>query len=881
MSRKRCRPAIGGFGLTVCLWAGLSAAQDSRLPLPADEHRAVLGAATASLQAGNFADAADRWQSVLDMPEDYFDPAAPEQSLRLRAEESLLQSSAECREVYEVRYGPGARALLGDALRDADDDRLKEVVRRYFVTVSGHAAGAILAQRLADDGDALTAARVYDRLARHPLTTPGQQQEWLLRSGLCWRLAGFEAVASERLDARNRSVANQPPAENANPAFPSELQTRLAQQVAATGPGPTVALSETAMSRGNAQRNGQYVPAVPVGPLAWEYPVVDGADSPFDEARSELMLTRMRGLRDRKAGENPQRMLLTAGTPVTADGLVVVRGPGTIKAISLQTGALVWPSVYIDDTFFQLVTREWSRRDEDWHGPNLDLLLSQRMWRDSTAAALSTDGRFVYAIADGGMVSSIVQSAVTLPALSDHPLAPHSSNRLLAFELRTGRLCWELGGPRATVPLSGAFFLGAPLPLDGHLYCLVEDQGQVQLVVLESTADEARIIWSQALYNPMANLSNPAVGTARRMAGLTPSAMGDVVICPTGETTVVAVDRQRRALLWSYEYQPAVSESPQHQLMIRMVMQRQNLRGRIEDQLADELLKADHWQDSAVVIAGEYALLTMPDSQDLICLRLLEGTEVWRRPRGLRQFIAAVHDQRVVLVGQEQVDALRLESGEPAWTASLPIPGPGGRGFQHDRYYVLPLTTGEAATIDLVTGRETARTRLPDECARGNLTATDGRIVCQTAIGVQALQSLSHLSAETDAQLAANGDDAAALLRRGQIRLHLGQETEALADLRRAVGVDPQSAARGLLAATLIEGLRTDFDTYRSAAPEIEALATDAADQAQFHRLFAAGLQRRGEVEAAFQQYLKFADNSAGFSGLQKVDGTRQVRGDL
>jgi len=879
--RTRWHAAIGCLGLLLSVGAS---AQESRLPLPSDENRTLIAAADAAAAAGDFAEAVERWQTAIDMPEDYFDPAAPRNSLRSRAEAKLLSAPAAVLAVYETRIGPQARALLNDSLRDDDARRLHEVVRRYFGTVAGHAAAELVAQQLADEGNALAAARLYDRLTGHPRTLPAQRSEWQLRSAVCWSVAGFERTAQERF------AAYTPPTSEANNAAESPtaslsrgVQTWLAQLGRDTDAHVSAALHDTAIFRGDALRNGSFVPAVPVGPLAWQAGVVDGSDSrdryeSAGEPRTDEIVRRMRRLKEATASREPDRLLFPAGVPLSAGGLVIFRGPASVKAVSLESGKLAWSCTHIDDTFHHLLDQEWIRRDEEWYGPNLDLLLTQRMWRDASATALSTDGRYVYAITDGGMVSPIVQSAISLPALSDHPLAPHASNRLLAIELRSGRIGWVLGGPPTKEPLSGAFFLGAPLPLDGELYCLVEIQGQVQLVVLNPETHE--IVWSQALYNPNGNLSNPAAGMARRMAGLTPSATGDVVICPTGETTVVAVDRLRRTLLWTFEYQRPINETPQQALMMRMALARQQLRARVEDQLHDDLLRTDHWQDATVVVANEYALLTLPDSQDLICITLLDGREVWRQPRGRRQAIAAVHQGNVVLIGQEAVEAIQLATGEPAWQAVLPIPGPAGRGFRHGRWFVLPLARGEAATIDLESGRMVARARLPEGCERGNFIAAEGRIVSQTVDGVQSFRSLADLNSDVERQLAANPGNAGALLMRGELRLHLGEEAAGLADLRGAVESDPQSPARRVLATTLIEGLRTDFDAYRAAAPEIESLATAPSDLAMFHRLFAAGLQQRGEVEAAFRQYLRFAESVSGFAALQKIDGTRQVRGD-
>src|SRR5690349_6085227 len=106
--RTRWHAAIGCLGLLLSVGAS---AQESRLPLPTDENRTLIAAADAAAASGDFAEAVDRWQSAIDMPEDYFDPATPRNSLRSRAEARLLSAPAAALAVYETRFGPQARAL--------------------------------------------------------------------------------------------------------------------------------------------------------------------------------------------------------------------------------------------------------------------------------------------------------------------------------------------------------------------------------------------------------------------------------------------------------------------------------------------------------------------------------------------------------------------------------------------------------------------------------------------------------------------------------------------------------------------------------------------------------------------------------------------------
>lgn len=854
----------------------------SRLPTAPDDVRSALADGEAASQSGAWAEAVERFQQVLDHREDYFGPDGS--SLKARVEQLLSELPAEGLAAYERRFGATARGLFDEAVKAGSADGQREVLRQYFYTEAGRDAALAIAERQADGGDMLAAARLYDRIAAHPALPQSQRGAVLLRAAVAWWITGTGDVAQVRL--AERQTSSNPPAQPAVPADPVaalEWLSTIAPEPAAT---PDATEYHVSVFRGNPQRNGGTAPAAPVGPFDWQYPTIDLYDTWYAERIPELE-SRIDALQRRLSDpDGPEHLLLPAGVPLVANGIVVVHGPGSVKAVSLRTGELLWSTTHVDQTFKHLVDDRWEA-EEEWHKGNLDLFLAQRTWRDLTSASLSTDGTYVYAVFDGGMVSSISQAALNVPDLATHPLAPHPYNQLVAIELQHGRMKWTAGGPSGPYEdeLAGVYFLGAPLPIDGKLYCLVEDRGQVRLVVLDAARAAAdhlhpgrAVIWSQALYNPDVNLSNAWLGTERRMAGLTPSAHGDILICPTGETTVVAVDLARRTLLWTEQYREPTAGSPHQALAVRMMLARQQQRGRMEDQLAEELLRPDHWADSAAIIAGQRVLLTPPDAADLICLNLLDGSEIWRRPRGERQFLAGVYNDEVLVVGSRHVEALQLATGEPAWESSIPISGPGGRGFRHGHYYVLPLVTGEVITIDLQQQRMIACSRVDFEGGPGNLVAADGRILCQTSASISAFPQLDELRQSSETALVANPNDPAALATRGELNLHLGDEAAALADLRHSLSVSDLPRTRELLVAALLEGLRSDFPAYRAAADEVEALVTSEEERRRFHRLYAEGLQEAGEVQAAFRQYLEFAESMSGSMELERIESGRSVR---
>ncbi len=864
----------------------------SRLPTPPEALRSALVRADEQLQSGEVTAGIEMLQQILDHPEDHFASDSSESSFKAQVEQRLRTLSPEGRASYERRYGDQARVLCHTAVRTGDVDALQSVVRQFFWTEAGLDAAVLLAAHRLDAGDALAAARLQDRLLEHAAATGRRRQELLLRGGACWLQAGDRERALARLVELDqalrdggRQVAGRPVPEFTSP--PAALAWLADSFLAAVGPAQDAGgEGDVVVFRGDARRNAALEAAVPVGDGAWHYPAFDDYDTPAPDRAARL--TEVLQELERQYAENERDcLLLPAQVPLITGNAVLFPGFGMLKAVSPDTGEFLWAAtVGIDQSFRNLAGQRWEP-NESWHQGMLKLFLGQRAWRDLTASAVSTDGRYAYALSDGGMVSSLMQYSAAMSNLSAHPMAPHPYNWLKAYELAAeGRLKWQAGGPRGTLdrPLAGAFFLGAPLPLEGRLYCLVEDGGQVRLAVLNAERSamgpQPAVEWSQALYNPDRNLHNNMANAwqsvDRRLAGLTPAAAGGILVCPTGERTIIAVDVERRRVLWAHEYREAAASTQDQVAVVRMRQARQQS----DEQMLRELLSGERWHDAAPIIAGNFVVVTPPDSPDVHCLRLLDGQEVWRSGRGDGLYVACVHGERVIVVGRNEVRALNLSDGGPAWPRPAPIPVPSGRGFRHGHLYVLPLSTGEIATVDLERGRVLVRSPLQDRRVPGNLVAAQGRIFSSSPAGLLGFRSLGELTSDVESRLAASPGDPHALALRGELRLHLGDESTGLSDLREAARRHDDPRARQVLTSALIEGLRTDFAAYRNDADEIDRLVTDPQQRSMFLRLLAEGLEAAGERTEAFRRYLEFAESGVGTPVLERVDSERSVRSD-
>src|SRR5690606_31291958 len=140
----------------------------------------------------------------------------------------------------------------------------------------------------------------------------------------------------------------------------------------------------------------------------------------------------------------------------------------------------------------------------------------------------------------------------------------------------------------------------------------------------------------------------------RRMQSASPSYDSGMIVCPTGAGVVVGVDLAKRSLAWVYRY--PTNETPD--MMYR---------GR-EDEGVSSVSR--RWQDSAATIVGGRVLLTPPDSEELHCLDLRTGRVNWKQPREQMNRLACAEGDRLLLVGNRKLKALRLDDGKPAWTKS-------------------------------------------------------------------------------------------------------------------------------------------------------------------------------------------------------------------
>jgi outer membrane protein assembly factor BamB len=428
-----------------------------------------------------------------------------------------------------------------------------------------------------------------------------------------------------------------------------------------------------------------------------------------------------------------------------------------------------------------------------------------------------------------------------------------------------------LGGATEELGLAqvGTFFLGAPLPVGGQLYAIAEQKGDIRLLVLD--AKTGNVAWAQQLgvvEQDRDILQDPL----RRVSGVSPSYADGILVCPTSNRSVVALEPATRSLLWGYVYKSGDPLQPRQPPMFFGVSP------------SSDPEPANRWAHTEVVLADGRVLVTPVDSAELHCLNVIDGKLLWRKPRQDDLYLACVDRGKVVLVGRRGLRALKLADGEPAWpprSGELPPAAmPSGTGFlSADRYY-LPLSSGEVAAVDLSSGQIVHHYQSRRGVVPGNLVCSGGRVLSQRGGAVELFFQLDALRKQVDDRLAAKPDDADALAQRGEILWDEGKLQDAVDCFRRSLKLAAGPNARSLLRDALLECLRIDFAKYRIAGEEIRSLLDEPRQEAVYLRLMAAGFEQASQFPPALEHYLKLIELDRKQRDLEPVDKSHSVRRD-
>ena len=801
--------------------------------------------------------------AILDSPDDYFfrpDASLPvHRSLKAEARRMVGRMTKKGRELYELEFGSIAARMLDEAVTAGDVDGLAEVSRRFFHTRAGNEATFLLGFHHLDHGRPMAGALTFKRLWESSPNADQYEPALSLALAACWLQASEPEKARgvlEGLESGQPGGAVQIAGEEvALDSHKGGLASWLAEII---GPAPVSDGSrgdQWSMLRGDASRNAAGGGGGPLLTMRWRIPTTD---DPEVESLIE-------DLRRDYAQEDMQ--LIPAFHPLVVDDVLLMRTVSKLQAVDFKTGKRIW-EVPTEDPFDESL--DSAGNVASGRRTLLESSLRLRMWGDAAYGTLGSDGKYVFAVEDlkleDGM--GIRRQFVVNPMRPADAASLKPSNRLAAYEIRTGKLMWQVGGAanEHELRLGGTFFLGPPLPLMGDLYVLAELNGEIRLLALDSGSGD--LLWDQQLTVVNRDVLNDPV---RRLAGASPSYADGILVCPTSDKSVVALELTTRSLLWGYIHSTSDSQ-PRRQGMFMAPGQFPS---------ADT---GGRWIDSSVVLAEGRVLVTPVRSDELHCLDLADGRLAWTQSRNDDLFLACAYDGKAVLVGRRGVRALALNDGSVAWEkGSVEFPEGSsltGTGFRSGNRYYVPLDTATVAAIDLDTGRLAETFESRERAVPGNLVCYKDKIVSQRADGVEAFHQLDLLREEVKKRLAAEPDGAEALTWAGEIMWNDGNLREAVESFRAAWKLSPSIYTRRAFREALFEGLRGEFESYRGRLEEIRPLIDDVSQQATLLRLVAMGLEDAGEYAEALDCYRELIELDHDGQRMEPIDEWLALRRD-
>jgi len=837
------------------------------------------------IEAGQYAEATRLLDQLMAAPQDaFFMPrrgSAHWRSIKDEAARLIAALPPEGRAAYRLRVETRARQMLDQAAGAGRMDVVRTVADRYFHTSPGAEAMLLLAWDRLEQGQPFPAALYLERLKRESADAPRFEPTLSLLLAVCWYRAGLLARAERALAELPQDVRELQVAGRLQEAFDRGQSARWWLE-SLLGPAPAHSSGpQWRMYGGDSTRNGwaSFSGAYLSGPLV--SPLSDHAELAEVQRAIEKSL------------HEQFRLAVPALHPVVSGGRAVFRTATGLKAMELDSGRVVWEALSEDP--LQHLLRDPAAQELPWSAPEFRAALRTRFLQNRAFGGLSTDGRRVFAVEDLPLGHPVESRRIALTPAGRPRLAPGQTKRynlLAAYDLETGKLLWELNGsPETSQPAAEpVWFLGPPLPLGRRLYVLARVETQTRLFELEAAS--GRVISSLVLamdqssdektrFSPLGNLAAQSPDE-RLLAGYRPSFADGVLVCPTLDEHVVALDLAARKILWVHRL-PS-SEQSLRKRMIRIVQTRFN--GVSDREPPPE------WIDHSLVIAQGRVLVPAPETEELVCFDLHDGRQQWSVERDDGLYVGGVWNDRVVVVGRGSVWAVHLADGSFIWPhqrVSLPEGAlPSGRGLLAPPRFYLPLSTAELLAIDLVEGRLAARSRSPEGLVPGNLVAADQLVLSQSLTGLRRLEDLEARARRlglSDAAAQASGSGGAAdeqlLIDRGELLLCQGKPAEALRLLAKAAqGKPARSRAARLLIAAIMDGLEVDFEQFAERAASWTNLVEPGSTRAELLRRLAEGYQRTGRHERAFESYLKLLDTQSGPWKLDHVEAARQVRTD-
>ena len=875
-------------------------------------YRQYINVARDSIKDKAWDDAITALQKILDTKEDNYvqvrekDASGREvlrwTSVKFAANNLLGSMPSEGLDVYETRHGAKALAMLREAKETGDEDLLAEVAHRYFHTTAGVEANERLATMLLDRGQFFLAALRFgqmlklsqDRYPTGPLT--------LFKAALSYRRAGDKEKSESVWKKLDTALVGK---EGLQVGEATIALDRLRGFLDDDKQAISFGIYDWPMVRGDRANNAQGVGSPPLlDQPQWRRPLVmdnDPAVTEWHHDEERRVKAEVESILN-----NPANPIVMPGFfPIVSGGRVIFRAYGDIRCVTLRSfeehgvshkpGDTMWRSFggyasivnLLEDKDLSQSVNGWLASYKNFPG------FANLVFENTTIGAISTDRDLVYYIEDLAVPppDHVLQVQPNMGFVQATPSLPEKTHKLVmqnslnAIDVKTGLLKWCLGGDSADRskddPFADSHFLGAPISVGGKLYVLNEKNfgitGDAELRLICIDPDLSKVVGRRPqIVQPIQTLGmidqrNRVTHAVSRRINSTFLAYGEgILVCPTNAGEILGVDLMSRSLAWAYPYREAIpTEQPAPQ---QPGMQPGFIRPGMY--MMGSLATISKWKSTPPVIANGKVIFTAPDADSIHCINLHDGTPVWkRRKKESDIFFAGVVGDKALVVGKNQIRALRIGDGDAAWKEEYLTTGdyPSGMGVACNNVYYQPLKKGEILAIDVERGSIKAHNRTKNSGASpGNLVFSEGSVLSVNALELAAFPQLQARLELAEADIRANPNDGPKLLARGEILLADGQIQRAVEDLEKAIDrqlpAELSKRARNLLYDALTDLLIADFDkasvkyldTYKNLAKLGDSEREKQLRQAKVYRVIAQGREAQGNLIEAFDMYRLF-----------------------
>ncbi|MCG6154879.1 outer membrane protein assembly factor BamB family protein [Rubinisphaera margarita] len=848
------------------------APSDPRIP-SIREHEMVLENARARAEMGQWPEAIQIYQNLLDAPVDSVMRGDDGQyrSLRWDVQERIGSMPPGARETYERTYGGLAKKMLDDAFDASDMAVIREVAERFFHTKAGQAAANRIASLHVDRGEFAIAAQWYRRLAESG-SELSQDPVWRFKAAAVFEKGGVKSPETEPFgqmpEADVKVLERRLPGK-------SLVEVREAWKSLTTFFNPP--LDDWLHPGGAKNRSGHASGGHPLLISAWQKTTTEHSD----------VRDQVRSLQDDL--EVSRTPAIPAMQPISVGSQVIFRTFDGLCVVDSETGYVQWESRETVPPS-RLMT---SGSKSSVHQQNFVIRgnvvtpyqgtqtenhpLANFLFRNGVHGTMTSDGSDVYVIEQNAVLSNLLGSSYyTNNSLEDND--PYrrdwGSNRLTAYDLKTGQQKWNVGGERLSgrldSALAGTFFLGPPLADGGELFVMGEQDNAIRLYCLASGSGDVK--WSCLL----AYTDLPINQDAMRRWWPAQVALSDgVLVCPTSVGLLVGVDRAAAEVVWISSYKDSETNENKRQF-----------RGGGYAPVSPGSLN-DRWFPTPPQVVGQAIVMAPAESRMLAGFRLGDGEELWRIhdvEGGL--YVAGAYEGQMLLVGRRELTAVEAATGNRLWSreygdfdAVARSEGwlPSGRGIMLEGQLLLPMAGREIWYFDLEKNEFVGRAAIEEEEFRlGNLIMSQGRLISASAGEVAMFEPKADVEADVKQRLAADPSDFRALTRQAQILLLEKRFVDALTALRQideaALSGPEEGTYQRQMRQTLFQVVEAKETPSDAELEELKQYVVSRDDQERYLRLRA----RAASVARRYTEALETYGELSRLGGRKLVQDTTQ-----